>query len=66
MSRITIGELRARHAELTEARMTAQREAREQDLGFAYALGEVERLIALAEQHRTTKGEQTDDSTSKE
>jgi hypothetical protein len=42
--------LQKRHADLTKAREEHSREAREKDLGFAYALGEVERWIAFLEQ----------------
>jgi len=66
MSRITIGELRARHAELVAAREEAQRAARETDMNYAVVLGELERLIAIAQARGASKGEQSDDNASKE
>jgi hypothetical protein len=46
---ITLEQLQSRHAELIKAREAHQRESREKDLGFAYALGEIERLLKLLE-----------------
>jgi hypothetical protein len=43
-------QLAARHAELVAARQATARQAHEQDLMFAAALGEIERLIALMEE----------------
>jgi hypothetical protein len=52
MDGLTIDDLRARHADLAAAREDAQHEARERDLGFAYALGELEHLIGLLEERQ--------------
>ena len=51
---ISIEELQARHARLVEEREEHAQMARERDLGFAYALGEIELLIALVEQRQAT------------
>ena len=46
---LSLDDLRARHATLAAARAAYQQEARDRDLGYAYALGELESLIALIE-----------------
>lgn len=47
---ITLDELRQRHAEIVTAREAAQRAFHDQDIGFAYTLGELERLIGIIRQ----------------
>jgi hypothetical protein len=47
---IELAELQARHDAVRVAREQAQREAREKDLGFAYVLGELERLIGIVQE----------------
>jgi hypothetical protein len=47
---LSLADLRLRHETLRSAREEAQRAARDKDLGFAYALGEVETLIGILEE----------------
>lgn len=44
---ITREDLQTRHAQLVEARKQAAVEWHERDIGYAFALGELERLLAL-------------------
>jgi hypothetical protein len=55
MSGLTIEDLRARHAEIAAAREKAQRAAHEEDLGYAYTLGELEQLIKILEERAVDK-----------
>ncbi len=52
MDGITLDELQARRAVLAKEREEHAKEARDRDLGFAYAMGEIEQLIKLAEARR--------------
>lgn len=51
---LTITDLEARHAECTAARLQLARDFELKDTGFAYALGELEGLMALLKE-RTEK-----------
>jgi hypothetical protein len=58
MDGITSDELRARLEQLTRERLACQREAQDRDLGFAYAMGEIEQLLQLLAA-RTMEGTET-------